>query len=350
MNLRKSAIWAVVIALLAVLAWKLHTSHFDWAGFWHDCRTADWRLLVLAALIIYSNSLVRAARWWFFLKPALPPAERPAWWTLIGSQFIGFAGLAALGRIGELIRPYLISKRTGLPFSSQVAVVAVERIFDLGAFGILFAGNLVFSKQLQHLPYHERYRLVGFAIAGAMVVLSLFVVGIRVSGAKIASALGRALSGASPKLGHAVEAKLLEFRAGLNVIGGFGDFLAISLLSLVLWGSVAVSYVFVMRAFASPVRDLTIAHTLLLMGFSVVGGLVQLPGIGGGAQALTIGALTRLFGIPAELAASAGMILWVVTTMAVLLPGVIFAQAEHVSLLGVAHESEEAEHHPAPAA
>ena len=48
----------------------------------------------------------------------------------------------------------LIARRTGLTISSQVAVVAVERIFDLGAFGLIFSLDLrALTRQLQTLPY-----------------------------------------------------------------------------------------------------------------------------------------------------------------------------------------------------
>ena len=182
MNKRKVAVWAVTLLVIALIAWKLHASHFDWVAFWRDCRSADWRLLLLAVLVIYTNFFFRAARWALFLKPSLAPEQRIAWFRLVPSQFIGFTGLAILGRIGELIRPYLVSRRTGLPFSSQLAVVAVERIFDLAAFGILFGGNLLLSHQLNTLPYHEKYHLFGYAILGIIVFLSLFVVFIRVAG------------------------------------------------------------------------------------------------------------------------------------------------------------------------
>ena len=56
---------------------------------------------------------------------------------MISPTLVGFTGIALLGRAGEFIRPYLIARRADLPFSSQLAVWGVERIFDLGAFTIL---------------------------------------------------------------------------------------------------------------------------------------------------------------------------------------------------------------------
>lgn len=347
MNKRKLIVWVITLLAVALIAWKLHTSHFDWLAFWRACRSADWRLLLLAVFVIYLNFIFRAARWALFLKPSLPPAERIAWPKLIPSQFIGFTGLAILGRIGELIRPYLVSRRTGLSFSSQLAVVAVERIFDLAAFGILFGGNLLLSHQLSTLPYHERYHLFGYAILGIIVFLSLFVAFIRFAGEAMARVFGRLAGKVSPTAGDAVAAKVLEFRSGLNTIGSLGDFLAISAYSMLTWISIAIGYVIVMRAFPAPVHDLSLSHILLLMGFSVVGSLVQLPGVGGGAQLLTIGALTVLFHIPNELASSAGIILWLVANMSVIPAGLLFARAEHVSLRSIAKQSDDAAEQPA---
>jgi len=110
-----------------------------------------------------------------------------------------------------------------------------------------------------------------------------------------------------------------------------------------MWASIAVSYVLVMKAFPPPVHNLTISHTLVLMGFSVVGSIVQLPGVGGGAQVGTISALTLLFNIPSELAISAGIIVWLVTTMSVIPVGLLYAKFEGISIRQVANRSEDEE-------
>ncbi len=333
---RRTVLWAVTAAVVAVAGWRLHVSHFAWLDFWRACRSVNLSLLLLAVLANYSNCLFRSARWAIFLKPA---GKRIPWWSLTGSQFIGFAGLAALGRVGELIRPWLVSRRTDLTFASQIAVVAVERIFDLGAFGILFAGNLLLSPHLQALPYHERYRFFGFAIAGAIAVLSLFVVLTRVAGEALAERVQGFLARFSAPLAASAGDKIRAFRDGLHVIGSVRDFVSVSVLSLLTWIVIALGYVFTLHAFPSPVHDLTVSHALLLMGFSVAGGLVQLPGIGGGPQLMTALALTKLFGIPAELATGAAMILWMVSSVSVIVPGLLFARSGDISLRGAARGS-----------
>jgi len=58
---------------------------------------------------------------------------------VLSPTLIGFTGLAILGRPGELVRPYMIARRTGLTMSSQMGVWMVERIFDMAAFAVLAA-------------------------------------------------------------------------------------------------------------------------------------------------------------------------------------------------------------------
>ena len=338
MTLRKALPWVLLAAFLAFLGWKLHSSHFDWAGCARSFETADWRMLLAALLVIYAQNLLRALRWAVFLSRSGTGTQ---WWNLVGSQFVGFTGLAIFGRIGELIRPLLVARRTGLSFASQIAVVAVERVFDLGAFGLLFGLNLAVSPGLQALPFHERFHQVGYAIAGLTVLVAAFVVGVRLAGAAVARAAERVFGLISKRAGAVVAEKILAFHAGLDVIATWGEFAAICALSIGLWTTIAVSYVLVMKAFPAPVHQLTIADTLVLMGFSVVGSIVQLPGVGGGAQVGTITALTLLFGIPRELAVSSGMMLWLITTMGVIPAGLAYAKVEGISLGQLARSSEQ---------
>ena len=247
--MRRALPWVVLAAVVGFVGWKLRTSHFDWAGFGRSLRTADWRLILAAVLVIYATNLFRAMRWAVFLRPAYlahetgAPGRTPVgWWGLVGSQFVGFTGLAIFGRIGELIRPLLVARRTGMTFASQVAVVAVERVFDLGAFALIFSGNLVLSPSLQTLPHHEYFRKVGLAIAAMTLVLAVFVAAVRLAGPAVAKGMGKVFGAVSAKAGAAVSEKVMAFHAGLDVIDGVGDFLAAAGCSLGVWVGIAAAY------------------------------------------------------------------------------------------------------------
>ncbi len=341
MSAKRALPWLLLAAVVGFVAWKLHTSHFDWAGFRASWRRADPVLIALGIIVILSNNLLRALRWAVFLRPALRAAglKPVAWWRLAGSQFIGFTGLAIFGRIGELIRPALVAQRTGLTFSSQIAVVTVERVFDLGAFAFIFSLNLLLSPKLRTLPYLHK---AGYSIAALTVALCVFVAGVRLAGALVARLSARLVSVASKPAGARVEEKILSFRDGLKVIDNLPDFALAAALSLALWATIAASYVLVLKSFPAPVHELTIPHIIVLMGFSIAGSALPIPG-GSGAWAGNVFALTQLFGIPPELAFSAGLMVWIVTSLAVIPVGLIFARVEGISLGQVARRSEAAE-------
>ena len=120
-------------------------------------------------------------RWRIFLKPVCQTTTA----RLLGPQFIGFAGLALLGRAGEMIRPYIIAKKERLTFTSQMAVWGVERIFDMGSFAVLLALSFL-SPDLHALPFYHALREAAFVLMGLVAGLIVVVV-VRHSGERVAN-------------------------------------------------------------------------------------------------------------------------------------------------------------------
>src|ERR1700712_640630 len=108
--------------------------------FWHQLRYVSWGPVLVAVALIYGTYWLRAMRWAEFCRAAKPMRAR----ELVGPQFVGFTAVALFGRLADLVRPYLLAKRTGLPVSSQMAVYTVERMFDLGAAAVVFSSGLAF--------------------------------------------------------------------------------------------------------------------------------------------------------------------------------------------------------------
>jgi uncharacterized membrane protein YbhN (UPF0104 family) len=52
---------------------------------------------------------------------------------------------------------------------------------------------------------------------------------------------------------------------------------------------------------------------MLVLVFTMVGSAAQLPGVGGGAQLATFLVFTLIFGVENELAATASVIIWLIT-------------------------------------
>jgi len=146
----------------------------------------------------------------------------------------------------------------------------------------------------------------------------------------------------SKQAGAACAEKVLWFRDGMDMIDSVGDFALAAGLSLLLWGAIVVAYLLTLRAFPAPVSGLTVGHVIVLMGFSIAGSALPIPG-GSGGWAGNVFALTNLLGIPAAQAAAAGLILWVVTSLSVIPFGLVYARVEGISLRQVADASEQDE-------
>lgn len=410
MSKKRLVTTTVIVAILGLLVYfqVQHWRSFDWAKF-SAASHVDPLHIAAAVGLIYLTYVLRAVRWKVFLEPVRKvPAK-----DLISPTFIGFTGLALLGRPGEFIRPYLIAKKAQVSVPSQIGVWTVERIFDIGAFAILMAVDVFFSAKIQSNPYIGKFRLAAVVLCALVALAAVIAVMIRRRGPEVAAFLHRNTARISFNLAHHVDQKVRAFGEGLNTISGTGSLLKLIALSLLIWFLIALGYREVAHAYppepppgvteeGPPALDvetarladlpeyaglpldedvladlkpaleakgfkvkeekgdiwlmrkgkrlkkigdrphlsnMDISHVLLLMGFSMIGSVVQLPAVGGGSQLAVISALQVIYGIPPEMAVSCGMLLWLVTFMAVIPIGLAFARHEHVSLRKVEKEA-----------
>jgi uncharacterized protein (TIRG00374 family) len=345
MGKKKYLAYAVVAAILAALVylqfrtWK----DFDWATFWNQGRQLSVRHIVQATALIYFSYFLRALRWKIFLRPVRKDASTIG---LIAPTLIGFTGLALLGRPGELIRPYLIARRTGLTFSSQMAAWMIERIFDIGGFTVLMVLAIFLPTELRFLPNPEIYprlRVAGFLLVALVAGLALVAFLVAKFGEAVATWIETRFAHLAANFGHRVAQKVREFHGGLDTIHSPLSFLQLSGVSVFLWWIIALAYREVTHAYGAPLEHMTVSKVLLLMGSGMLGSLIQLPGVGGGSQLATISALQHIFHASHELAASCGILLWVVTFVSVVPVGLLLAHRERLSLRKLSEESEQEE-------
>jgi len=152
------------------------------------------------------------------------------------------------------------------------------------------------------------------------------------------------------KLSHRIAQKIREFGQGLNTIHGPVSLILLVIVSIGMWWIIAVAYHEVTIAyhqtahvFGEDPLDIRLVQVLLLMGSSMLGSVLQLPGVGGGSQLATIAALEHIFDVPKELAASCGIMLWLTTFVAVIPAGLLLAHRERLSLRKLSQESQQEE-------
>ena len=347
MNKKRIFAMLIVVALLGVLAYLQFRTwrNFDWDTFFAQTRQANPLRLLAGIALIYSTYFLRALRWKIMLRPTKRVPAR----QLISPQIVGFTGVALLGRPGDLVRPYLIARRQNLTLSSQIAVLAVERVLDIACFALLLTVDVLFFP----IAISNRHLLDNFRVAGVLLLLlvAILVGGLYLiwrSGDAVASWLSDRLRPKFPKLAEVLCDKVKTFSEGLHTINDFASFLQLVGLSLAIWIVISFAYVQVTRAYPAELHVLSIPEVILVMSASIAGSLLQLPMVGGGSQLGTITVLERVFGISKELAASCGIMLWLITFVSVVPVGLILSRIEHVNLREAEHEAESAIPHSGP--
>jgi len=338
-----------ILAFLVYLQYR-HWRTFDWHTFWSQThRIKKWHVLH-GILLIYAAYIVRVIRWKIFMRPVRPKTSVT---ELVSPTLVGFTGLALLGRAGEFIRPYLIARRTDLPFSSQLAVWAVERIFDVGAFAVLMALAIFLPSALQSIPhpeYYQRFREAGFILIAVVAGTAVAAAIVGRNGEKAAKWVESRFSHLSANLGHKLAERVREFGMGLNTIHGPVSFFWLTVVSVGMWYMIALSYHEVTHSYGDAALEIPVSQLLILIFASMLGSMLQLPAVGGGSQMATIATLSSVFDVPPEMAASCGILLWLVTFFAVVPTGLLLAHHERLSLrrLSVESHHREEESQPGP--
>ena len=322
---RKYVLLLVALAALAFFVHKFRNSisiqGFHWSMVGESLSHARIDLLLLAVLTIYVCFALRSLRWIRFSRSiydrgrngnSAPFRTIPHLWSVYSATLMGFSCVFLLGRAGEPIRPVLIGKKEGLPIPSMFGVYVLERVSDMAATAVLAGIALVlFERGGASSAEGLVVRSAGVALLAFLVAVISFLIYFRYHGA---AWLGRRLQNPKWRTGWREKiAVLLEgFSDGLQAIQTWGDLGMMVFYTALHWVGVTLVYVWVARAFGDGLAQLSFANILLVLAFTLVGSVLQLPVAGGGAQAATYVVLTRIFQVATESAAVMAIVVWLI--------------------------------------
>src|SRR6266550_8017339 len=333
---------ALCLLALAILWWfgrKLN---------WHEVRQAlshaNPYLLGLAVLVISLAYVFRAARWGALLAPLCRAGLR----NLYIATTVGFGAVFLLGRTGEVVRPVVLPMLDPkIRPSASFVTIMVERIYDMIAVVVLFAVNLLWFKPPANAGVEfGRVRMVGIIL---LLVALAGVFGLTQFRKKSPGAIRwikQALEGRRfipARLTRAVVSILEQLASALRVLVDARELAVTVGWSAMVWLSIALANLLVLRAFGLPFG---ITETIFVLGWSLVGSLVPTPGGAAGAFHAATAAGLIFLGVPRDTSAAISIVLHIVDFGSALIFGVYYIIRGDINLsrLRAKTSSESVEH------
>lgn len=283
-------------------------------------KTVKYGYIIPPIIIFTLMQVLRSWRWGIILSPL----EKVDQFSLFSVTSVGFLAIVAIpARLGELARPYLITKKSQIKMSAALGTVFVERIFDSLTVLSIFAFVLFFTPLPPWLIKASAiFFLITVAIFAAMFLL---LVKRDASIAFLNTAFRRLPEKYSVKLNHLIH----YFIDGFAIITDFRRFFLVTVLSVFIWliNAAAIYSLFLAFNFALPLVAAFVLMIILMIGILIP----TAPGFVGNWHYFCILGLS-LFGINKTDALTFAVIYHFLSIGIVVLLGLIFLPFNKFSL------------------
>jgi len=254
----------------------------DWGKAVEAMRDASYAYVLLMLPLTVWSLYVRAQRWRVFLGGVgTAPMS-----TLVSATNIGFmANMVLPLRVGEVIRPVLLSRKENLPLSGVLGSCLLERIFDMFTILLLFGvSTLLVDASQVPAEVAEKLRAMGVTLTTLAVLVGSVVAALRFfEGPSLR--LARAVCNLLPaKLGDGLYHFIEGFVKALEMLDGPVAFARAFGWSLFLWFVIAVLYVLGFWAFHLQEVPLLLGALVVTAVVAIAVSVPSAPGFLGSFQ------------------------------------------------------------------
>ncbi|MDP3296891.1 MAG: lysylphosphatidylglycerol synthase transmembrane domain-containing protein [Thermodesulfovibrionia bacterium] len=286
--------------------------------------------LLPAILLVIVSYWLRAMRWRYLIRPIKEVKTT----NLFSPLMVGFMANMLPARAGEFVRAYLLSKKENLSFSSSLATVVIERLFDLALVLLLLCWVLIFKGDaFASEDTHNKMIYFGTLSFIVFFLILLFSALLHYKNDWAMKIVGFFIKPLSQKWREKIIRMVNSFTNGLNIIKDRRGFLATTFLSFLIWATFIVTYYPLYLAFDIETQ-LPVVSSLIILCLTVAIFITAAPtpGFLGSYHAACVAALHGIFGIEKAVALSYGIVAWLVAMGTTVVIGTIFAIKENISL------------------
>jgi uncharacterized protein (TIRG00374 family) len=218
--------------------------------------------VIFFILLIILMQWLRSYRWGVILQPMGKIDQ----FSLFSVTSVGFLAIASIpARIGELARPYLISKRSSIKMSSALGTILIERVLD--GFTVLAIAVIVLL--LTDLPpWMIRSSIIFFLLALGMFCFIIFLILRRDAALKL---INKILSKLPGKFAHKIDELIHHFIDGFQIVTNIKFLLYLFFLSALIWLVDVLAIYMLLKAFGFnlPVMASFVVMIILIVGIAI---------------------------------------------------------------------------------
>ena len=322
--------------LLAGLFLYLAFRGTDFDQLWSSLRNVRYEWILLLIPIGLFSHFLRAIRWKYLLEPVKKPTSSH---NLFSAVMIGYMVNNLLPRVGELVRAYVAGKLEGMPKSSTLGSVVIERIIDLATFCfLLFVVLFAYPQTLEaFIDDVESVRIL--FLAGSVITMVVFIL-LFIKSESLFALLRLVRHVVPGRMKGRVDGLIDSFLSGMQVSKLRGRLFHITLTSLLMWAFYGLALYVPFFAF-EPMRELGLdfGAAMVLLTFSAVAFVLPAPGAFGTYHSFLTVALVRIYGVDSVTALSFSIVTHETSYIVTMAVGVVYFLKDHLKVSDIRAEN-----------
>ena len=313
--------------ILSALLVYLSIRGIDFQGVVDGFRTIRYGYVLPALALLLLMQVLRSVRWGLILSPLAKIDQL----SLFSVTCVGFLAIVAIpARLGELARPYLITKKSPLKMSSALGTIVVERVLD-SLTVLVIAVFVVFFIPLP--PWLVRASVLVLLATLALITAMILMIIKRETSLRVLAPLIRKLP---VRFAEGLDRLIFHFIEGFRIMVDPALLISVTGLSIFIWlvDVLAIYLLFLAFGFQLPVAAAFVLMLILIIGIAIP----TAPGFIGNWHGSCILGLS-LFGVPRTEALTFAIIYHALAIGLVVVLGVAFLPFNRFSVADLSRQT-----------